>query len=942
VISENKSYIAAAAASCLVLVALVFEIYLNFRGVVIEQTRAQLLASATEAAADLDQFLADRAELVQLALANPLVRAELAQGGERPVLSQTLQELLRLHADSIGTVEIYGEQLHLLERTPAALQWPDAALNPLLERALRQREVVIGEHLLWRGARAYASVLVPLQAHDKPFVARVLVQLQDVLQADLGHRREFDSAYGWALARDGTMVWHPAPGQIGQPMLSELDRLAPRADPTALIRVLEDMRAGKAGSATYEFSAWRRDPRERMQKIVGYAPVSAFGGALSVAVGVEYQEIAGPINGYAIWIGLLGIAIVLVAATAGLLYLRGSRRAQAAQRELLAQLRHVLSVSPAGVYHLKRGASGELSELVGSWQDITDGQEAQSRLRLADRLFENASEAAFVTDHRRRHLRINPAYTRLTGYTIDELRGRECPVVRPEFQDADFVEVVDRSIAAEGSWRGEVRLRRKNGEFFPGWMSLSAVQDQQGKLSHYVGLISDLSAQRELEQTVQRLSHYDPITGLPNRVLLMQHLRQECDEAAHRHERLGVLLLDLDRFKQINESLGRSVGDAILKQVAIRLQYGLQASALLSQPGGDQFVVVLPDLRSAAQATNIAAEICRLIGEPLKLEDNIQLDLSVSIGISLYPDDGDEPAALLQHAEAAMHHVKANGGGTFYFYTADMNERSVRRLKLVQALREAIPRGELRLAYQPQMALTSGRIVGMEALLRWQNPELGMVSPAEFIPLAEESGLIVPMGEWVLREACRQAAVWQRTHGALRVGVNLSLRQFQAGTLQATVAAVLEETGLDPALLELEITESLAMADPEGTIKTLDGLRELGIRLALDDFGTGYSSLAYLQRLPLDTLKIDRAFIEHLDSKHDDLVLTSTIISMAHALGLSVIAEGVEDLRQQQILQEHQCDEIQGYYLSRPLLAEEFAAWLREYRPKRRPALEPA
>ena len=996
----------------MLLALLVLGIYGRFRDVVVEQTRRQLLISATEQARHFDHFVRDHVTSLQMVLGNPLVVRELtAEAGEWQMTEMLLSEMLRSRPSVVG-VELFGPDLEFLYRVPTWL--PDARLadSAGLSEVFREGRPLVRDGVIWLDGAPHLIIAVPVltPSQGQPLaVARMPIRLEAALSRYLIPAGAEGSA--WMIARDGTMVWHPLQSKIGKPMLTYRDELAPEADLTSLTAILMDMRAGNAGSGIYEF-ARSGNPHEPMLKIAGYAPLASVGGALSVAVALEYDQIAGPIRQYGLRVGLLGAAILALLAIGIVFYLRMVKQAQRLQRESLEQLNHVLSVSPAALYHLKRGPSGELElafmsasmnrafgytaaewlqgpqwwterihpddlpsireawkklaeqglaehsfrfrhsdghyrwvrdaarllrdsdgrvdELVGSWLDVTETRQAEERQRLADRLFDNAIEGAFITDAERRMLRVNAALVRMTGFTAEEMLGQQPQALRPEYQSSDLVTTIEQSLASEGSWSGELQMRRKNGEFFPARVSLSTVLDATGKLSNYAALVTDLSAQRELEQTVLRLSHYDPVTGLPNRMLLMEHLAQELNEAAHRKERLALLFVDIDNFKQINETLGRSVGDRILRHIGTRLQYGLEASAILTQPGGDQFVAILPALRNGCHADGVAADVVRLIGEPMEL-DNLKLDISASVGISLYPDDAEDAVDLLHNAEAAMYHVKNGGGAGYHFFTNDLNERATRRLKLLQALRDAVARDELRLAYQPQMELTSGRIVGVEALLRWEHRELGMISPAEFVPLAEESGLIVPIGEWVLREACRQAAMWQ-SHGPLRVGVNLSLRQFQTGTLKQTVESVLAESGLQPSLLELEITESLAMADPVGTTETLDSLRELGVRLALDDFGTGYSSLSYLQRLPLDTLKVDRTFIEHLETKADDLVLTSTIISMAHALGLSVIAEGVETFRQLEILRERRCDEIQGYFLSRPLYAADLDIWFRQHR----------
>ena len=542
-------------------------------------------------------------------------------------------------------------------------------------------------------------------------------------------------------------------------------------------------------------------------------------------------------------------------------------------------------------------------------------------LRLAEHVFEHMAEASFIADAAGRLLRANPAFTRMAGYDPAELIGQQWPVVGPWHQEEGFVEAVTGVLRRNGRWHGEARGRHRDGQLFPVWLRVVQVRDGQGRVTHTVCLLTDLTEQRALERAVQKLSYYDPLTGLPNRAYLREQLEQRL--AHDGRQPLALLFIDLDRFKALNESLGRTVADGVLKRIAQRLERAVGPRALLAQHTGDQFLLALPRLAGIEQAAAVADQLLQSIARPFKVDD-LQFELGASIGISLYGDDADDLNTLLAHAEAAMYQAKAEGGGRYRYYTEESNGSLQRRLRMTQGLREAIERDQLYLVYQPQLELNDGRVVGVEALLRWRHSELGELSPAEFIPLAEETGLIVPIGAWVIRTACRQASAWP----GLRIAVNLSLRQFQDQGLLATVAEALAETGLAPELLELEVTESLAMADPERTVAMLSELRALGVRLALDDFGTGYSSLAYLQRLPLDTLKIDRSFVCGLERENEHRVLTNTIVYMAHALGMTVIAEGVETATQLALLRHQDCDEAQGFHFSRPLPAAELERWL--------------
>jgi diguanylate cyclase (GGDEF)-like protein len=432
------------------------------------------------------------------------------------------------------------------------------------------------------------------------------------------------------------------------------------------------------------------------------------------------------------------------------------------------------------------------------------------------------------------------------------------------------------------------------------------------------------------QESLVTMAYYDVLTGLPNRALLQDRLHQAMIES-DRHERLTALLfLDLDRFKTINDTLGHEQGDLLLKQVAKRLTECVRPGDTVARPGGDEFIIVLADVAQVDNVSRVAQKIIDAFSRPFEIGGR-ELFVTCSVGVTLYPFDDRDIEALYRNADAAMYHAKDEGRNNFQFYSAEMNVESYKRLTLENALRRALERDELRLFYQPQVDLNSGRIVGAEALIRWQHPELGLVSPADFIPLAEETGLIVPIGEWVLRQACAQAHAWQDAGlPPVRVAVNLSERQFRQSGLYEVITAALQQAGLAPEWLEVELTESLVMHDVNRTIDVLRGLKQMGVTVAVDDFGTGYSSLSYLRRLPIGVIKIDRAFIEHISDNPDDAAIAKAIIALAKSLQLKTVAEGVETGEQADFLRRHGCDVMQGFYFSRPLPADKFIELLRE------------
>ena len=558
---------------------------------------------------------------------------------------------------------------------------------------------------------------------------------------------------------------------------------------------------------------------------------------------------------------------------------------------------------------------------------------ARSMLSEAERglsaaVFENSSDAIMVSDHDNRVISVNPAFCEITGYLREEVIGKNPGMLSAGRQPREFYQEMWNCLRGSGRWDGEIWNRRKSGEIYPEWLSISTVKNQQGETTHYVGIFSDITERKQAEERVRHLAHYDALTDLPNRTLFHDRLQQALIQAQRSHDQVAVMFIDLDRFKIINDTLGHNVGDLLLQAVAQRLTNCVRQGDTVCRQGGDEFVILLPQISHAEDAALVAQKILESVNRPFVL-DGHELHIGASIGISFFPADGVDTETLMKNADVAMYRAKELGRNNYQFYLSDMNARSFERLALETSLRRAVEHDELDVYYQPLMDAHSNKLVGMEALVRWHHPDLGLVNPAQFIPLAEETGMIIPIGAWVLRHACMQAREWHKQgHGALRVSVNLSARQFRQTDFAGSVRRILDETGFDPHYLELEVTESLLMHNIEENIVVLNELKAMGISIAVDDFGTGYSSLSYLKRLPIDTLKIDRSFVNDVNSNHDDAAIVDAIISLAQSLTLKVIAEGVETSDQQNFLESHQCDEMQGFLFSRPVPAAEFTALL--------------
>ena len=566
-------------------------------------------------------------------------------------------------------------------------------------------------------------------------------------------------------------------------------------------------------------------------------------------------------------------------------------------------------------------------------EKITALQRAEGDLQRYATVFTNSSEGMLITDAGGVIVAVNPAFTRITGYCAEDVVGHSPAILNSGRQDAGFYRQMWNAINSRGKWQGEIWNRRRNGSIYPEWLSITAVRGMDGQLLNYIGIFSDITERKEAEARILHLAHHDPLTNLPNRALLHDRLHQVVLQARRDRRGAAVLLLDLDRFKTINDTLGHDSGDGLLLQITERCRSVISETDTLARLSGDEFVFVLPDAGNPQDAAAIARRILDAVALPCQLGEH-RITVTASIGIALYDQDGGSGSILLRNADAAMHRAKEAGRNGFEFYSAEMNTASLGQLLLENQLRGATERGELLLHYQPKVCARSGRLLGLEALLRWQHPELGMVAPGRFIPLAEETGLINAIGEWVLDEACRQQRAWLEAGlDVVPIAVNLSAQQLGQQNFVSRVASAIDAAGLAPSLIELELTETMLMRDIDRTIHTLVRLREMGVRLSIDDFGTGYSSLNYLRQFPVNALKIDRSFVSGISAEGTEGKIAAAIVGMAHSLGLEAIAEGVETEAQRSFLTAQGCHQLQGYLIGRPVPAAEIETRLPPARP---------
>jgi len=711
--------------------------------------------------------------------------------------------------------------------------------------------------------------------------------------------------------KDGGACWCRSAGRLIDP-----------ADPSAgMIWVLDDVTERKMAEDAL------RESERRYRQLVQHSPVGIFhyGNDLRIAYcNRRFSEILGvPVE------DLLGLDMAGLADSALLPTLKAPLEGRTDR--YAGPYNTTLSETPLWVAMVAApmmDSHGQITGGVGIVEDISERMRTEESLRQLSQVVEQGPIAVIITDIDGIIQYVNPEFCAKSGYRSDEVVGQNPRILSTGDKTREEYALMWSTIRQGRPWRGIFRNRRKDGSHYWEEAVIAPVRDQGGVITHFIAIKQDVTERKAAEAHVEFLAHHDALTGLPNRVLVRDRWTQAVAYAERSGNKVGLMFLDLDNFKSVNDALGHPAGDHLLRGVASRLRECVRETDTVSRQGGDEFLVVLSDIRDAEAVGVIAEKIEARMAAAFEIAGQ-EVVTSLSIGLCLHPDDGDDFDALLQRADMAMYHAKEAGRNTHRFYTEQMNVDADAQLRMRTSLRRALSRGEFALHYQPQLGLEDGEVIGVEALIRWNHPELGLLPPSRFIPIAEESGLIVPIGEWVLNEACRQAAEWQRQGlPYVTVAVNLSALQFKQGDLLAVVTRALTMSQLSPAYLELELTESILIQDVEAALKTVAELKALGVKLSIDDFGTGYSSLSYLKRFDVDKLKIDQSFVRDISDNANDSAIVSAIVQMARSLGLKTIAEGVEDARMLECLRSHDCDEVQGYHFARPMPPDQVRAFL--------------
>ncbi len=582
------------------------------------------------------------------------------------------------------------------------------------------------------------------------------------------------------------------------------------------------------------------------------------------------------------------------------------------------------SCFPVEVHVDQFGAEDERL-IIALARDVTERKRAEDILRLAATVFETTTEAIMVSDADNKVKAVNPAFTRITGYSVVEILGKTPNILKSGRHDEAFYEEMWSSLSETGHWQGEIWNRRKSGEVYPEWLSIATIYDEDGEVVERVAVFTDITKRKKDEEQIRRQASFDALTGLPNRSLFLDRLSRAIASSRREERLVALLFVDLDRFKAVNDTMGHLYGDRLLEQVATRLTGCVREADTVARLGGDEFTIILPDITRGGDAATVAEKVIEQMSSTFIVEGH-DLFIGASIGITVFPEDAHDASTMLRNADIAMYRAKEAGRNGYRFFTQEMNTHALERMRLERDLRRALERGQLSLHYQPIVDLETNEIKAAEALLRWSHPDRGMVPPDEFIPLAEETGLIAPIGEWVIWTALAQAKSWSdKGYEELGISINLSTRQLKLGLDLDTIERAIGETKVDPRQITFEITESLLMDDSETSIEWLKAIKDMGFRISIDDFGTGYSSLSYLKRFPVDTVKIDKSFVQDITEDPEDAALVDAIIAMTHSLKMTVVGEGGETKEQMEFLRAHGCEMMQGFYFGKPAAPEEFS-----------------
>lgn len=739
------------------------------------------------------------------------------------------------------------------------------------------------------------------------YMARVVLGLQAGLNADEAHRQAADYIAGANRATVDSLL--AIYGTLAANTLHRMRDVAERRQAEAALRVSEERLAFALQGANDGLWDWNLDTNEvhysaRWFEMLGYQPFELPATLDTWATLVHPDDKAATLD---------AVEECLQGKRAGLHMEFRMRHRDGHWVDILSRARLACD---------EHGQPTNPRRLVGTHVDISERKKNENALHLYGEMFRHSGEAIVITDQENRIIDVNPAFTAMTGYSLDEVRGHNPRILAAGKTPRATYQSLWAMLASTNHWQGELWDRRRDGSTYPKWASISIIRDAAGAVTHHIASFTDISERKAAEARIDHLAHHDPLTGLYNRYSLEGRLAQSLLEAKRENRQVAIMFIDLDRFKVINDTLGHQIGDCLLVEVARRLTACVRESDIVARLGGDEFVIVPTVLGHERDAALIAGKVIEALAEP-HLIDGKTLHATPSVGISVFPENGEDAGTLMKNADTAMYHAKEKGRNNFQFFSPAMTAAATERMELERDLRIALRDGQLELHYQPQIDGFTGRRVGVEALARWRHPQHGLIAPMKFIPVAEETGLIEPLGRWVLDEACRQLAQWRAAGVDCRMAVNLSAQQLRAPDLVATVRETLHKHGLGHGDLELEITESTAMADPERAIGQLKALRELGVELSIDDFGTGYSSLAYLKLLPIQTLKLDRAFVRDIECDDNDAQISAATIALAHSLGLKVVAEGIETEGQAAFLRRHRCDYLQGFLFGKPVPADQ-------------------